>query len=474
MEYPGVKDSVVVCETSQGLELRGSLVRLGRHQVIFEVYNPISVLQTSEVLAQFRIFFKDRTAYSGKAVINNLIHTGLIVLCEVTLEEGWQDVEFISSPDQLPRLREQFDGHIRDWQKFYRVLPEYKVHIADMHSFFTELRQWLDQVELGIRAAPSGDRLELEQQTAFALASSILPCIDHLFQKFESIAAAIEPEARSLHANYMRRQLHPLVLAAPFAYRTFVKPLGYAGDYEMVNMILRNGCEGSSLFAKVIHRWFVQQAPAEAHRNRIDLLTQRLVEETLRGQREGHRARVFCLACGPAMELQRFLREKDISDRAELTLLDFNEETLQHTNGLLSDLKARHQRVTPVHLIKKSVYNILKESGKSVERAPEAQFDFVYCAGLFDYLPDQVCQRLMGICYQWLAPGGLLLSTNVEPSNPQRHGMEHLLDWHLIYRTGPQCQTLRPSSCLPDHYSVKADITGVNLFMEARKPKNGQ
>ena len=82
MEYPGVKDSVVVCETSQGLELRGSLVRLGRHQVIFEVYNPISVLQTSEVLAQFRIFFKDRTAYSGKAVINNLIHTGLIVLCE--------------------------------------------------------------------------------------------------------------------------------------------------------------------------------------------------------------------------------------------------------------------------------------------------------------------------------------------------------------------------------------------------------
>src|ERR1041385_5014058 len=123
MESTGVKDSIVVCETSQGTELRGSLVRLERHHVIFEVYSAACVLQASEVLSQFRIFIKERTAYSGRAVIKNLVNTGLLVLCEVNLEEGWQDVDFISSADQAPQLREQFDRHIADWQKFYRVTP---------------------------------------------------------------------------------------------------------------------------------------------------------------------------------------------------------------------------------------------------------------------------------------------------------------------------------------------------------------
>src|SRR5436309_7141006 len=128
----------------------------------------------------------------------------------------------------------------------------------------------------------------------------------------------------------MQRQLHPLVLCAPFVYRTYSKPLGYAGDYEMVNMITRNPCEGGSLFAKLVNAWFLAQPPAQAHRHRLDYLVQKLTEETARVSAEGRLARIFNLGCGPAVEVQRFLESKDFSDRASFTLLDFNEETLQH------------------------------------------------------------------------------------------------------------------------------------------------
>ena len=94
--------------------------------------------------------------------------------------------------------------------------------------------------------------------------------------------------------------------------------------------------------------------------------------------------------------------------------------------------------------------------------------DYVYCAGLFDYLTDQVCAKLMGLMYDWLAPGGLLIITNVEPRNPLRHGMEHLLDWHLIYRDAPQLLKLKPASA--EDVRVLSDDTGVNVFMEIRKP----
>jgi extracellular factor (EF) 3-hydroxypalmitic acid methyl ester biosynthesis protein len=76
----------------------------------------------------------------------------------------------------------------------------------------------------------------------------------------------------------------------------------------------------------------------------------------------------------------------------------------------------------------------------------------------------------MNIFYDLVAPGGLLVATNVEPSNPLRHGMEQLLDWHLIYRKEQEMRELTPSRASKDNVVIRTDSTGVNLFMEVRKP----
>jgi len=312
----------------------------------------------------------------------------------------------------------------------------------------------------------------LERDVIGQVSPSVLEAIDFFFEKFEELAEKIEPALRPIHAAFMKRQLHPYVLCSPFAYRTFSKPLGYAGDYEMVNMIARDPCEGSSLFAKLVNLWFIRQPPAEAHRQRLDYLVQKQIEETARVVAEGGNARIFNVACGPAIEVQRFLTEKDVSDRAEFTLLDFNEETLQHVTAALGAIKTQYGRTTPLQFVKRSVHQILKESAKTVERPANQRYDLVYCAGLLDYLSDQVCQRLTNILYDWLAPGGLLLTTNVAIHNPLRHGMEHLLDWNLVYRTAPQVRALAPRAAGPENVVVRAEPTGINIFLEVRKPKN--
>ena len=94
----------------------------------------------------------------------------------------------------------------------------------------------------------------------------------------------------------------------------------------------------------------------------------------------------------------------------------------------------------------------------------------VYCAGLFDYLSDQVCRKLMNFFYGLVAPGGFLLSTNVSKSNPARNWMEYVLDWYLIYRDSEQMRALKPDAAPADNTRVIGIGDGTNIGLEVRKP----
>jgi extracellular factor (EF) 3-hydroxypalmitic acid methyl ester biosynthesis protein len=467
------KDTFIICRNSQGTEFRATLLRLTRYIVVFEVYNPYSILQLSEVLTDFRMIMNDRMVYSGRAVVSNLVNTGIMIICEANLEDSWLDVDIFSPVNQVDKLEVEFAEFLKEWEKVQFVVPEFKVAIADIQTLLMDLRRWLEQVEFSIRSDPSKDRAKKESEVIDKLKKPFLPTVTNLFGNFEKLAKSISEDLQPTHRAYGRRQLHPLVLCAPFVYRTFQKPLGYAGDYEMVRMILGNPYEGSSLFAKMVNYYFWEQAPAEAHRNRIKYLTEKIKEETKRISSQGRLARIFDLGCGPAQEIQNFMMQDDLCERADLTLMDFNDETLQYTQKSLEDIRVQYQRRTNIRLVKKSVNQILKESLKPVANPEEKNFDLVYCAGLFDYLSDRICKRLMNYFYEILAPEGLLIATNVASSNPARYLMEYFMEWHLVYRDDKQLASLAPDQAPPDSFSIKSDKTGVNIFIEVRKPADG-
>jgi extracellular factor (EF) 3-hydroxypalmitic acid methyl ester biosynthesis protein len=466
------QDSIVVFKTGQGLEMQATLLKLTRFQAAFEVFGP-AILRASEVLQDFKIFAHDHPVYCGRAIVSELVNTGTVLVCEAALQDDWVDVDFAALASQNGELKNGFNQFLQQWQKLYKITPEYKVLIADMQTFLTDLKLWLEQVELGIRSLPSADRAQAEREAVQKLQQSASPALAFFFEKFEALCQNIPRELQPAHRAYVKRQLHPLVLCAPFMYRTFQKPLGYAGDYEMINMMTRDPREGASVFAKILNTHFLDTAPVVAHRNRLVEIEKVLRDEVLRVAQKGRTAKIFNLGCGPATEIQNFVSGSELSNRAKFALLDFNEETLAYTRGVLNNLIERNNRSTTVELLKKSVVQILKEAAKPTSALIAGDYDFVYCAGLFDYLPDRVCEQLVNTFYRMLAPNGLLLVTNVDELNPSRNWMEYSVDWHLIYRNHNKMRKLAPQGVPEDLCRIRSEPSGVNIFLEARKPSNG-
>jgi extracellular factor (EF) 3-hydroxypalmitic acid methyl ester biosynthesis protein len=234
-------------------------------------------------------------------------------------------------------------------------------------------------------------------------------------------------------------------------------------------MMLRSPYEGASLFAKSVNCALLKTAPVEAHRNRITYLKNILAEAA---EKSGDRkARILNLGCGPAHEIQSFIKTSELSSRCEFSLLDFNDETLRFTGEALNNLKNQHGRDTEIHLIKRSVHQLLKQANTGDAELDWDGYDLVYCAGLFDYLSQRVCRRLTDVFFKMVRPGGKVVVTNVSSTNPSIGWMEYLLEWNLVYRNDDEMKDLVPDSVDSRTSRLLADTTGVNLFLEVEKPE---
>lgn len=463
---PTSPETEVTFQTVNGTNFRARLKRLTRHVATFEAVNLAATLRTSEVLANFKIGSEDHIIYFGRAVVSNVVHTGDTLLCEAKLDDLGSDTAYFQpAPGLAADPQAAYQDFFLAWQKNYRIADEFKVLVADVESYLTGVRHWLEEMEFGLKT--QGDRARLEGEILQAIAPKVIAVFNGRHTRFEEILRALPPESVGAHQDFVRQHWHKLFLGAPFAHRTYHKPIGYAGDYEMMNMIHRNQPEGRTLYEKLMHRLLVSQWPAESVRNRIAHLGENLVSETSRVARKGNVARILNVGCGPAREVQNFLQATPLSNSAEFILVDFNEETLQHAAQKLVEAKRQFARQTAIRTQQISVYELLKRTQRRSEETEK--FDLIYCAGLFDYLAPDTCRALMELWYDSLSPGGLLSIANMNDTKPFRHFIEFILDWQLIYRNAEEFFALVPSRCR-EVTRVIAEPTSVNLFLHIRKP----
>jgi extracellular factor (EF) 3-hydroxypalmitic acid methyl ester biosynthesis protein len=225
------------------------------------------------------------------------------------------------------------------------------------------------------------------------------------WNQFTKEACLVHPIASLLHQD-------------PFTHHSYSKPRGYAGDAELLDYIygLRSIPNDTTPLGKKIFQ-FTSKAPApRSVCARRDLL--RVLINEVAGQPSP--ASILSVACGHLRELEdcaSFMQ----GHVNEFLAFDQDDESLQVV-----------QATKPVGVTK-----IVQGSVRSLLTG-QLQFnnlDFVYAAGLYDYLTQPVARRLTQLMFEMLNPGGRLLVANFAPSLIDIGYMETFMQWKLIYRT---------------------------------------
>jgi extracellular factor (EF) 3-hydroxypalmitic acid methyl ester biosynthesis protein len=451
-------DPLVNFRNSAGDAVHGTILHVQRTSLAMEIYKPDAVGQLSELLTELTIRIGITPLYSGKAIVTSLVNTGLTAVVSVSLIDDWHELgAIVIAPAAARQAAQDF---VRQWSDNSRIEARYQVVVNEMRTFLADAARWVGQIDLSDSLPRENG--QLRDDVFYELAAPLIEKTQYYFAALEREAARIAADAAPPHRAYAQAALHPLLLGAPFVFRTFAKPLGYAGDYQMVNQIVGEPRQGPNTYFQMVNVAFLQTAVALAHRNRIDMLAGFLARLADAAKLAGRPFRVLNVGCGPAIEIERFLQTYQQPEWLSFELMDFNAETLNWTRDKLTRIQRTLNTQVQIDYVQDSVHHMLKR--RTDDTPPTNEFDAVYCAGLFDYLSDKVCKRLMLHFAARMHAGSQLLVTNVHASNPVRFDMEHLTEWYLIYRDETQFQALLPARCI--NSTIYVDATGVNIFAE--------
>jgi extracellular factor (EF) 3-hydroxypalmitic acid methyl ester biosynthesis protein len=461
-------DGGIVVRTSRGTEFEAKLLHAGSDSVVFEVYGPEPVVEVGETLADVTLLRGRMAVCAGAAKVTALLSTGSSVIVTIAPQGRWVQDEFTSA-SPFGSLQDDADALVRRWREGQRVMPAYQIAVHNIRSFLAHLSEWVAPIDAALAAGDPLRRAEWSSHIAESIFAIVRPQLSGLFGAFEQAAVEVPIEQVPIHRAFAQREIHPFILCAPLVHRSFNKPLGYAGDYGMVNMLLRNAMEGPSVYAKVINAYFLRMDIAEGHRNRIEKLVDTLSRESRRSDviAAGRPLRVLNIGCGPVDEIVRFIGRDELSFNCEFTLVDFNAETLAYARQKIEAAASDAGRRPVVRYVKRSVNDLLKDATRHGRIVGFGEQDLVYCAGLFDYLSDKVCERLLSCFHETAAPGGLIVATNVHPRHTAKATLSELAEWSLILRTEEQMADMAPESA--GSVSSKTEAAGTNVFLEFRR-----
>ncbi len=244
--------------------------------------------------------------------------------------------------------------------------------------------------------------------------------------------------------------------------RAHEKPLGYAGDYALLEAIINETCTSDPL-GQIFDRFFLRQAAPAAVRHRTRLVARALATGCL--NKKTSRYSVVSVGCGPGLDIRRGIEmlPENFRQTLEVTLLDLDRESLDYAKESL------RATMNPAQI------HTYRENLSRLARKPQARALFknpqlLVCTGFFDYLEKNTATELLRFFWDQLPTDGQLLVGNFMPSHPTRAYMEWIGNWYLTYRTPAEMEEMALNAGIPpDCQRIGTEPTGCNLFLQARK-----
>lgn len=220
-------------------------------------------------------------------------------------------------------------------------------------------------------------------------------------------------------------QVHPVlefIHQDPFCRWSFEKPRGYSGDAELLDFIyghpsIAGAIAAATPLGRDLYECTRASQSSAAVRERSELLTHHVDEIA---SRVGGDAEILTIAAGHLREADRSTALRDGLIKRWVAL----DQDPQSIGAIVRDFAG-----TPVDAIDGSVKGLLSGAYNL------GQFDFVYAAGLYDYLPRAIAIKLTRKCMRMLKPNGVFLFANFAEDIPDDGYMETFMNWALLLRS---------------------------------------
>lgn len=227
--------------------------------------------------------------------------------------------------------------------------------------------------------------------------------------------------------NIFEKRYRRYFLRGDFIKWAYQKPLGYPGDFKIIDDIYQNKPRTTG-FDRLWDNYFQQLATSKAVRERKEDL-KRIIFDFVKTNRD-RGIRIMSLASGPTREIKELMDadSNSIFSKVIFDCYDFEVKAINYAKQLLNGTNNTN------FFLKNAIRLALK---KEIAKEIPFTYDIIYSAGLFDYLDERVAVRLVTNLKKLLRKNGIMVIANFgnKFNNASVGWMEWVADWYLIYRT---------------------------------------
>lgn len=271
------------------------------------------------------------------------------------------------------------------------------------------------------------------------------------------------------------------------------KPYGYAGDFQMMEIIYENGYEGQTPFGKFYNKAITIVSSCDEVRHRRKFLKSQLLDS---------QGDCLSVAAGPGREI---IDAYAAGFTGSVTAIDADIDALRHFNKLKQPkLNADYWIGNIFHLLK-GKYTLVKPKNFHFNSANpnndfsgwhslfglllykrtdfrKKKYDLIYSAGLLDYVTtfnDNFKKGSIGLTkllFDQLKPGGKLIIGVMTTEMPkgQQFFMEAVCEWTIIFRDEAELRSF--TQAIPDRQIDNIDTVkgyhGIQNYLIINKSSN--